>query len=96
MKLGALKALPVMKLLAIGEVALLARQHMTKLNPKERRRLWELIKIGRGRRGKLTQAERRELSELLAKAEPRLFLGEVADKLSPVHVPERFTRGRRS
>jgi len=95
MKLASLRRLPVMKLLAIGEILLLAREHMTKLNGKERHRLWELVKIGRARRGKLTPAERHELTELLAKAEPRAFLGSIADKLSPVPVPGRFTRGRR-
>ena len=95
MKLAALRRLPVMKLLAIGELVLLARQHMTKLDSKERHRLWELVKIGRIKRGKLSASERHELSELLAKVEPREFLGAAAEKLSPVPVPGRFTRGRR-
>jgi hypothetical protein len=32
----------------------------------------------------------------VAKAEPRLFAGQVADKLSPVPLPRRLVRGPRS
>jgi hypothetical protein len=94
-KIGALRRIPVMKLLAMGEVVLLARDHVTKLDHDERHRLVELLRIGRGRTRNLTPQERRELSELVGKAEPRLFLGEVAEKLSPFPIPDRFTRGRR-
>jgi hypothetical protein len=31
----------------------------------------------------------------VAKAEPRLFVGEVAEKLSPIKLPQRIVRGRR-
>jgi hypothetical protein len=88
-----LKRLPVFKLIAIGEIALLARTHVAKLDSAERRRLVELVREGRGRPSKLSATEREELQKLVAKAEPRLFAGAVADKLSPVPLPRRLVRG---
>jgi hypothetical protein len=90
-----LKRLPVLKLIVIGEIALLARAHVTKLTATERRRLVELVRKGRGRPSKLSPGERDELSALVAKAEPRLFAGSIADKLSPVPLPRRLVRGPR-
>jgi hypothetical protein len=95
MKIPGLKQLPVMKLIAIAEVALIARRHLTQLDAEERRRLAALVRKGRGRRSRLSEEERDELARLVAKAEPRLFAGEVADKLSPVRLPRRLVRGRR-
>jgi hypothetical protein len=89
--MGLLRRLPVMKLLAIGEVALLARSHVRRLEPHERRRLVALVRKGRS----LSPAEREELGALVAKAEPRRFAGLVADKLSPVPLPRRLVEGRR-
>ena len=90
-----LKRLPVLKLIAIGEIALLARTHATKLDAAERRRLLELVRAGRGRPSKLSADEREELGRLAAKAEPRLFAGQVADKLSPLPLPRRLVHGPR-
>jgi hypothetical protein len=90
-----LKRVPVLKLLAIGEIALAARAHALRLDADERRRLVALVRKGRGRRSRLSEAEREELSELVAKAEPRLFAGTVADALSPVPLPRRLVRGPR-
>lgn len=84
-----------MKVLAVGEIALLARDHAAKLDPDERRRLVELIRAGRGRPKNLSPDERDELEALVAKVEPRLFLGLTADKLSPVPLPRRVVEGRR-
>ncbi|TMM00334.1 MAG: hypothetical protein E6G05_11405 [Actinobacteria bacterium] len=67
---------------------------MARLEPQERRRILQLVRIGRGRPQRLSEAQREELRELLAKAEPRLFVGEVAEKLSPVKLPGRIVRGR--
>jgi hypothetical protein len=89
-----LRALPVAKLLAVAEIALLAHDHVTRLEPHERRRIIDLVRAGRGRPRNLSQAERDELQELVAKVEPRLFAGLVAEKLSPVKLPRRVTRGR--
>ena len=85
----------MLKLIAIGEIALLARTHAAKLTPDERRRLIALVRKGRGRRTRLSLDERDKLARLVAKAEPRLFAGAVADKLSPVPLPRRLVRGRR-
>jgi hypothetical protein len=90
-----LKRLPVLKLLAIGEIALAARTHVTKLSADERRRLVELVRLGRGRPSRLSEADRAELRELVAKAEPRLFAGTVVDALSPLPLPRRLVRGPR-
>jgi hypothetical protein len=95
LKIGVLKQLPVMKLIAIAEIVLIARRHATQLSSVERRRLIALVGKGRGRRSRLSTEERDELARLVAKAEPRLFAGEVAQKLSPVRLPRRLVRGRR-
>jgi hypothetical protein len=93
-RIPGLRRLPMLKLLAIGEIALLARSHLRKLDPDERRRLVELLRAGRGRSRNLSEAEREELARLVAKVEPRLFAGAVADKLSPVPLPRRVVQGR--
>jgi hypothetical protein len=85
----------VLRLLSLAEVLLLARQHVVRLEPEERRRLVELVRIGRGRRRNLTPQQREELAALVEKAAPREFLGEVARRLSPVPLPQRVIRGRR-
>ena len=89
------KWIPIMKLVTAGEVALLARSHAMKLSAEERRRLIALVRKGRGRRTRLSPDEREELSGLVAKAEPRLFAGLVAQKFSPVPLPRRLVHGRR-
>jgi hypothetical protein len=87
-----LRRIPLLKLLAIAEVAMLARDHVSRLDRRERRRLIQLVRIGRGRKRNLSPREREELSRLVAKAEPRLFIYTAADKLSPVPVPKPFRR----
>jgi hypothetical protein len=88
-----LRRLPVLKLLAIAEIAMLAREHVTRLDQHERRRLVELVRLGRGRKRNLTPREREELGDLVAKTELRLFVGSAADKLSPVPIPQRLFGG---
>lgn len=88
-----LRQLPLFKLIALAEIAMLAREHLHRLEPQERRRLVDLVQTSRGRRGNLSQTERRELADLLDKMEPRLFAGTAAGKLSPVPLPARFVRG---
>lgn len=89
-----LRRLPLFKLLSIAEIGILAADHVKRLEPDERRRLVELVRLGRGRTGNLSAAEREELAGLVAKTEPRLFAGLAADKLSPVPLPKRFVHGR--
>ena len=72
---------------------MLARQHLLRLTPAERRRLVGLLRVARGRPRNLSQAQRNELAELVAKLEPRLLAGEAVNKLSPVPLPKRILRG---
>lgn len=81
-------------LVSVAEVAMLARAHLMRLTPQERRRLVELVRIARGRPSNLSRSEREELAELVAKLEPRLLAGEAAEKLSPVRLPKRISRGK--
>lgn len=90
-----LKRLPVLKLLAAAEVALLARDHVTRLDRQERRRLVELARIGSSRRRRLSEAERAELAALISKVDPRLLFGEALDRMSPVPLPGRLVYGPR-
>ena len=92
-KVPGLRRIPVVKLLAAAELALLARDHVTRLSPRERRRLLVLVRVGRGRRSRLTDEERDELERLLAKLQPRLLMGEAINRLSPVPLPRRLVFG---
>ena len=94
-RLPLLRRLPVFKLLAVAEIAMLARTHFAKLDATERRRLVELVRTGRGRSRNLSAEEREELAALVAKVEPRAFAGLAADKLSPVPLPRRLVYGSR-
>jgi hypothetical protein len=88
------RRIPVVKLLSAAEIVMLAREHMQRLTAAERRRLLVLVRVGRGRRSRLTESERGELEALLAKVQPRLLVGEAVDKLSPVPLPRRLVYGR--
>jgi len=85
-----LRHLPAFKLLAIGEMALVARRHLQHLDPVERRRLAQLVRRGRG----LSAPEREELRALISKLDTRAFAGSALQRLSPVPLPRRFTRAR--
>ena len=89
------RRIPVVALLSAAEVAVLAREHLQRLSPAERRRLVALVKVGRGRKDRLTARERDELEALVAKLEPRRLFGDAAGKLSPVPIPHRLLYGRR-
>jgi len=91
----AAKAIPLAKLLAAAQVVMLARRHWHRLEPHERRRLLALVREGHGRPGHLSQRDRAELARLVAKADPRLFAGLVAQRFSPVPLPRRVVRGKR-
>lgn len=90
-----LRRVPVLKLLSAAEIALLAHDHITRLDRRERHRLVELVRIGRGRRRNLSDAEREELSTLVARIEPRLFVGHTLNMLSPLPLPRRLVYGPR-
>ncbi len=88
-----LKRVPAAMVIEAAEVVLLARQHVLKLEPGERRRVFELLRKTHGRPRNLTQRERDELAALATKAEPRLFVGLVVKKLSPMPLPKRLLFG---
>jgi hypothetical protein len=90
------RVIPLARLVAAGQIVLLARQHWHRLEPDERRRLITLVRQGRGRSRNLSTRDRIELSRLIAKADPRLFAGLVAQRFSPVPLPRRMVRGRRA
>ena len=90
-----LKRVPVLKLLAAANVALLARDHVMLLEGHERRRLLELVRIGASRRRNLSETERDELAMFVARMEPRLLAGHAFDELSPFPLPRRILYGRR-
>jgi len=85
-----LTRLPFFKVLAIGQIALLARRHLRHLDAAERRRLAELVRRGRG----ATDAEKAELRALVGKLDLRGLAGGAASRLSPVPLPKRFTGSR--
>lgn len=85
----------MLKLLAVAEVAMLAHDHLRRLNPGDRRRLIELLRTAHGRPSNLSRTQREELRELVAKLEPRLLAGEAANRLSPLPLPRRVVRGPR-
>jgi hypothetical protein len=77
--------IPFFKLLAILQIVMLARRHVTRLSPTERRRMADLVRRG----PKLSKAERRELRELAAKLEPIAFARGAAARMSPVSMGRR-------
>jgi hypothetical protein len=89
------KAVPLARLLLVGEVALMTGQHLKKLNVEERRRLGLLVLGSARKRGTLSASERMELLRLVAKLEPRLLFGTAVRRISPVPIPRRILYGKR-
>jgi hypothetical protein len=89
-RIPGLKRLPVFKLLAIGELALVARRHLQHLDPAQRRRLKELVRHGT----RLSTAEREELRDLIGQLDARAFAGSAVERLSPIPLPKRLTGAR--
>ena len=87
---------PVVWVLLAGEVALMAADHLSRLNAAQRRRLLALTIKSRGRPSTLSEADRLELHILFTKFEPRLFVGSTVKRLSPVPVPKRLLYGPRA
>lgn len=88
-----LRRVPVVALVGAAEVALMARDHLMQLSPSERRRLVALVRIGRGRRHRLSASEQRELQSLLDKLQARALVGEAVGRISPVPLPRRLLYG---
>jgi hypothetical protein len=89
------RGLPIVQIWSIGQLALMAGNHISKLDPNERRRLVSLLAEGRGRAKRLSDADAHELRRLVAKLEPRLFAGSAVNRLSPVPMPKRLLYGAR-
>jgi hypothetical protein len=79
-----LRKIPLVRLVAVAEVIVLANEHVHKLEPQERRRLLELVKRGRAMPSHLSPRERRELTALLAKAEPKQFVSRAVLKITGI------------
>ena len=69
--------------LVVGEVALLLKQHLERLDAQERRRLAEIIRTSRGRSSNLSTSEKKELRRLVDQIEPRELARGVASKALP-------------
>ena len=89
------KLIPMARLVAAAQVLMLARRHWHLLEPAERRRVMVLVAHTHGRPSNLSAGERLELARLIAKADPRLFAGLLAQRFSPVPLPGRVVRGGR-
>ncbi|UJA20083.1 hypothetical protein HJD18_07560 [Thermoleophilia bacterium SCSIO 60948] len=72
------------RVLAVGQLALLARRHLQKLEPADRTRLAALVKKSKGRPSNLTAADRSELLALVRKLEPGEFGRSAAGHVSPL------------
>jgi hypothetical protein len=89
-RIPGLRRLPVLNLLAIGELALLARRHVQDLDPDERRRLAALVRRG----PRLSPAARADLRRLVGKLDLRGLAGSAVERLSPIPLPRRLTGAR--
>jgi hypothetical protein len=74
------RQLPIFRLIAVVQVALLAREHLRGLQPADRQRLLQLVRKGRG----MSKDERSELRALAGKLDAGAFLRAAADRFSPV------------
>ena len=79
-------------LVMLADVLLTTRRHWVRLEPDERRRVFELAKKSQGRPGaNLTADERREASELLDKMGHIEYAGNVAGIVLPFRPLSRLT-----
>lgn len=90
-----LRRIPAARLMAVAELLMLARQHLLKLEPHERRRIVELVRRGRGRPSHLTERERRELARLVEKTEPREFVKTAAKRVVGIPSAPSGSKGSR-
>jgi hypothetical protein len=84
--------MPLARLLVLAELVVLAREHVSRLQPAERRRLLVLLRRGRGRPARLSRRERMELAALVAKAEPKLFAQLAVEKVTGIKLRGRDRR----
>jgi hypothetical protein len=84
--LGLVRRMPFFKVLAVGQAALLARRHLRRLDPAERRRLGQLVLHAHH----LKASERDEVRRLVGKLAPRAFAIAAVNTFSPVRLPRRL------
>ena len=83
-RLPGLRRLPLARLVILAEVAILAKTHLDRLTPAERRRLLLLVRDAKGRPRNLSQRQRSELEGLIAKIEPKAFASQAVERLGPL------------
>ena len=88
-----LRRLPMLEIVLAGQVTLLAREHFERLTPRERHRIFVLLKSCHGRIAQLSEPDGAELSALITKIEPRLFAESALRTLSPLPLPNSTVRG---
>ena len=71
------------RILAAAEVALLLKQHLDRLDSREKRELQALVRKSKGRPANLTDRERVQLRGLVAKLEPKDLAKSAATKALP-------------
>jgi hypothetical protein len=81
---GAGKWSMVGRLIAIGEIALVAKRHLENLDAGEGSELRALIAKSKGRPGNLTKSERTRLGTLVKKLDPAAFARNAAKTAVPL------------
>jgi hypothetical protein len=89
------RRLPWLQIIVLGQVVLLAREHLERLTPSERHRVVVLVRECHGRVDHLPPEQRSELGALIAKIEPRLFATTAVRTLSPLPLPGKVKLKRR-
>lgn len=82
-----LRALPVVRLIMAAEVLVIGKHHFDRITPDERGQVIRLVAKAKGRPKNLSEPEQVELTRIVEKLEPRLFLAEATDRMSPIGVP---------
>lgn len=83
-RLPGLRRVPLARLVVLAELGMLAKLHYERLTPSERRRIVVLLRQARGWPQNLSERERKELSKLVAKVEPRAFANQAVERFSPL------------
>ena len=81
---GAGKWSVVGRMIAVGEIALIAKRHLENLDAGEGTELRDLITKSKGRPGNLTKSERSRLGSLVSKLEPAGFARNAAKTAVPL------------
>jgi hypothetical protein len=75
---------PWARAIAIGEVALVLKRHLDRLDPGEPTELRKLLVKSRGRPSNLTKGERSRVMALVRKLEPGQFAKDAAVRAAPL------------